>query len=240
MLQIYRSYVKPCYTYAAPIWSPTASDTSVKKIQTSCNSAYRVITGCLASSPIQHLMDEVEELPVDAHVKMLTTQFCAQAFLNPCHPNHMEIQDPPPRSVRLALSHILHSSDKSHWTNNPAAATAAIHTSSVATYLASRAPNTVLGTIPPTISKSEASLDRKDRVRLAQVRCGHSPILGVFMARIKKPPDKSRHCSHCKTANHDAIHLFTCPLFPTQLKPVDLWNKPAEAITLINRQTNPD
>src|SRR5437867_3673401 len=51
----YKTLILPVIEYASTIWSPVISDTNLQKLQTTQNSALRVITGCTSDTNTQHL-----------------------------------------------------------------------------------------------------------------------------------------------------------------------------------------
>ena len=82
---------------------------------------------------------------------------------------------------------------------------------------------------PPPISSAEKELTRRERSTLAQIRSGHSRLLGSYKSRIKK--DTSLNvCADCGTTQHDAKHLFVCPTHPTTMIPSDLWSRPTDGV----------
>ena len=46
MLATFKALIRPLFTYAAPIWYPNSSPTSISKLQRIQNAAIRVIIGC--------------------------------------------------------------------------------------------------------------------------------------------------------------------------------------------------
>jgi hypothetical protein len=78
ILSTFKTIGRSIANYAAPVWCPHLSDTNFKKIQTSQNSALRTATGCLKITPIPHLHQESQILPIQAHSDLLGIQYLAQ------------------------------------------------------------------------------------------------------------------------------------------------------------------
>ena len=85
---------------------------------------------------------------------------------------------------------------------------------------------------PPPIATADQTLPRKTRTILAQLRTGHSRILGQYMNRID--PTTRNHCYNCGHSPHDTHHLFDCPSKPTTLTVESLWTTPTETAKHIN------
>jgi hypothetical protein len=79
--------------YAAPIWFPNASKTSIAILQVIQNAALRVVTGNLKMSNIDHLHSETKVLKVGPHLEMLCSQFLANA-LQDLHISHQVVTQP--------------------------------------------------------------------------------------------------------------------------------------------------
>ena len=75
-------------------------------------------------------------------------------------------------------------------------------------------------------------LPRRIRTSLAQLRSGFSRKVNDYMSRLY--PDISNNCPTCNATPHDVNHLFNCTDNPTELKPVDLWKRPAAAAAFLN------
>ena len=50
LINTYKATIRSLFTYASPIWSLHASNTSIKKLQTIQNAALRVATGSVRAS----------------------------------------------------------------------------------------------------------------------------------------------------------------------------------------------
>ena len=75
LLLTYNALVKSIASYAAPVWSTNASDSSFKKIQTAQNAALRMATGAHKMASIDHLHQESLTLRVKDHSDMLSAQY---------------------------------------------------------------------------------------------------------------------------------------------------------------------
>ena len=82
---------------------------------------------------------------------------------------------------------------------------------------------------PPHISTAEQTLPRETRTTLAQLRTGHSRILGQYMNRID--PTARNHCHDCGNSPHDTHH---CTSKPTTLTVESLWTASTEAEKHLN------
>ena len=79
-----------------------------------------------------------------------------------------------------------------------------IHLDAVRTFIESSSSNLLNGR-PPPIATAEQTLPRKTRTILAQLRTGHSGILGQYMNRID--PTARNYCHNCGKSPHDTHHL---------------------------------
>ena len=97
LLMTYNALRKFIASYAAPVWSTNASDSSFKKIQTAQNAALRTATGAPKMVSIDHLHQESLTLRVKDHSDMLSAQY----LLNCPGEDHVShgitIQDQDPR-----------------------------------------------------------------------------------------------------------------------------------------------
>ena len=66
----YKAITRPILEYASTIWSPIASTTGITKLQTIQNMALRIATGCTSDTNIQHLHNETNIIPLNAHLKL--------------------------------------------------------------------------------------------------------------------------------------------------------------------------
>ena len=99
----YKQYIEPLLTYAAPVWAPNASSSSILRLQRVQSAALRVISGCHSATRSEHLHQETKILPVAAKLDLLCSQFLASA-LRPGHPSHdLVISDPGPRRMKMTL-----------------------------------------------------------------------------------------------------------------------------------------
>ena len=79
--------MRPALEYASSVWSPTASLTSINKLQVMQNAALRTATGCTQDTNIQHLHDETLTLPIHEHLQLHVSQY-KQKTQHPSHPVH--------------------------------------------------------------------------------------------------------------------------------------------------------
>jgi hypothetical protein len=174
VLLTFKTLISPIFSNVAPVWFPlrTSLQKPVDSLQKVQNAILRTITGCHAAASQQHLHDECKILPVHDHLKLQLLANTRQVG----HPSHnITSRLPGPRPDRKATLQCCYLDDiKPHLT---AAGTISdydykksiktLHTEAVSAALASAPPNRVLGTQPPEISSTEASLPRKARTTLS-------------------------------------------------------------------------
>ncbi|XP_037811763.1 uncharacterized protein LOC119603706 [Lucilia sericata] len=103
LLATYKTIGRSVVNYAAPVWSPSLSDTQWRNIQSCQNAALRTVTGCLQITTEHHLHEETKILPVKEHNVMLTKQFLLGCHRR-SHPNFNIIQlDTPPKHNTICL-----------------------------------------------------------------------------------------------------------------------------------------
>ena len=106
-----------------------------------------------------------------------------------------------------------------------------IHQDVVRTVIESSSSKLLNGRQPP-IATAEQILPRKTRTILAQLRTGHSRILGQYMNKIDQT--MRNHCHNCGHSSHDTHHLFNCPSKPTTQPVESLWTAPFESAKHLN------
>ena len=103
LIATYKAIIDSTFSYAAPIWVPNASPSSIAGLQTVQNSALRLATGCHLSSPVDHLHAEAMVLKVQEHLDMICTQFLATC-LQRNHPSFTTVTaDSGPRPMKHTL-----------------------------------------------------------------------------------------------------------------------------------------
>ena len=115
-----------------------------------------------------------------------------------------------------------------------------IHTDVVTSTRHSYGVSVILGGYPPPVHSSEASLPRKTRCTLAQLRSGYSPYLATFLHKINPLSTPSPVCPTCHAADHTTNHLFVCRSKPTHLDVSSLWLRPREAAEFLGLSTEND
>ena len=238
ILITYISLIRSLITYAAPIWFPNCSATSIAKLQRIQNSALRIATGCVKMTAISDLHAETHVLPVRDHLSLLCSQFLARTLI-PSHPSHPITTSPSgPRSIRQTLqSHSLPSvapflSDGVMLPSDYKPTLAALHTSAVQSAIASRPPNRVLQAPAPEVADEEGSLPRPHQTTLTQLRTGFCSSLNSYLERIGRPPDDL--CPSCRGSPHTISHVFSCPSHPTSLTVRDLWDRPCSVAVFLS------
>ena len=176
LVNTYKQYVRPVIEYASPVWSPIVSDTNLQKLQRVQNEALRCATGHTKDTNIVHVHRETKVLPLKEHMHLLASQYRENAR-DPEHPMHEEIAAPDPdrqmkrTALQTSSTTIVHSCDNYGETEKQRKRNKQIiHTSIVQTYLASQPDHPLLQAQPPEIHKSEITLSRETRRRLAQLR----------------------------------------------------------------------
>ena len=240
LLTTYKTLTRPVIEYANTVWSPIASDTNIGKLQIVQNNALRTVTGCTRDTNQQHLHEETKVLPIEKHLILHASQLRQKSQL-PSHPLNKFTK--PFKSKRLLKPTIFNNDDYTlnHDVQPNIVNTEIIknnmnriHSEIVTNYLDNRKyKNQVLNAHPPEIDKSELTLPRKTRRRLAQLRTGKSPFLYSYLHHIDESNYPTPNCPLCKTLEHTTIHLFSCSKLPTKLKPLDLWNDPVSVSALL-------
>ena len=238
LLTTYKSLILSKLTYAAPIWHPNASFTSLKRLQTVQNEALRIATGCHRMSSIDHLHSEAKMLRISSTLDMRCTQFLASC-MRPHHPSHhVVIQSPGHRNMKATLSSKFHRKLAPYLRNGIITQNGynktvkRIHTKAVSDEIINLGPNRVLGAIAPPIDKSELSLSRGHRSLLAQLRSGFSSSLRSYQHTIGKVDSPT--CPDCGFLPQTTHHVFDCLSSPTNLTVYDLWRRPREVIRFLN------
>ena len=235
----WKSIVQPFFNYAAPIVFPHYSQASHKRLQLIQNRGLRLITGCHSAASIDHLHQEAKILPVEKHLQLLSAQHLAKT-LQPHHPSHAVVNtDPGPRAMKHTLKSKVQHLVNPYLVDGVIAPGSiptvlkSIHTDVVRETILSYGANRVLGGPAPEINPTESFLPRRTRAVLAQLRSGFCSKLNDYNHRIGKTD--SDLCPDCTTAQASVQHLFSCPSFPTNLMPKDLWHRPWDVATHLNR-----
>ena len=239
----HKTIVRSTLEYAAPIWAPIISKTSVQKLQNVQNQALRLATGNLRMAHTDHIHRETKVLPVQQHTNLITKQFVANFFL-PGHPGAKHLGRPPePRKMKnSALSHTNELRNKlpNGFIDMKAIKTVqkSVHTDTVKNTLDSYTVNRVLAINPPEINNNEAKLSRETRTELSRLRSGFSRKLNSYMSRID--PTIEDKCPQCSSTPHDTTHLFNCPANPSQMNVLSLWTDPVKAANFLKLSAEND
>ena len=104
MLATFKSLIESLFTYAAPIWFPNSSQTSIFKLQTLKNSALRITTGCVRMTAIDQLYTEAKVLKVDEHISRYALCSVPGHLFQPDHASFQTVQaDSGPRKIKYTL-----------------------------------------------------------------------------------------------------------------------------------------
>ena len=231
----FKMFIRTLFDYCAPIVYPIYSPASVERLQRVQNKALRLATGCHTAAAVDHLHTETGVLPVSDHLHLLSSQFLARAL----HPDHVSHPYALLDQGRRGLKQTLRSKciadvqpyleeDGSLGRGQFSLVKNKLHTDIVDKSIRNRAPNRVLGVLPPPIDASEASLPRITRTSLSQLRSGHCARLKDYQLRIGKMNDNL--CADCDLFPQTVNHLFDCPAHPTTLGPEDLWGNPRDVV----------
>ena len=242
IITTYKTVVQSKIEYANTIWSSTASKTNLNKLQIIQNSALRIATGCTKDTSIQHLHQESEILPLEAHLKLHANQLQLKSQ-NEFHPLHSlsvntpqiinNISKKKKKRFTVFNDNKNYQASKSSSEDSIKTKMQIAHTEAVQDYLDQLDDNQILGHVAPKVNKEEVNLSRKTRRTLAQLRTGKSPFLYNYKHKIDKNNYPSSLCPLCKNSEHDIAHLFQCSKLPTTLGPIDLWNNPVRTAALL-------
>ena len=205
------------------------------------NKALKIITGCTATTPTDHLHQETKVLKVRDHLDMRGTQFIAAASTNQHHPLHYMAQHPPtPRHIKTTPSTLYHTEILSSLPPRPPQTSFQKHIHTQITHRSIQAlkDNTLLHARPPDIHPSESSLPREDRVHLARLRCGHHPALQSYQKRLDDAVGDA--CPGCNTSPHTIKHIMEDCTQHNQLRQQHnihsiraLWESPTSAMAYL-------
>ena len=229
----YKAITRPILEYASTIWSPIASTTGITKLQTIQNMALRIATGCTSDTNIQHLHNETNILPLNAHLKLHSSQL-RQKSQHPTHPLHkFTVLTENERHKKQTIfdnnnNYTVNINTKSDLICEDLIQSnlKLIHSHIVSNHLSQRPPNKVLQDQTPSVSPAELLLSRETRRTLAQLRTNKSPLLVSYLFSIGDPRHPSPLCPLCLMHDHTSSHLFECKSLPTSLSSLDLWTNP--------------
>ena len=229
----YKAIIRPILEYASTIWSPIASTTGITKLQTIQNMALRIATGCTSDTNIQHLHNETNILPLNAHLKLHSSQL-RQKSQHPTHPLHkFTVLTENERHKKQTIfdnnnNYTVNINTKSDLICEDLIQSnlKLIHSHIVSNHLSQRPPNKVLQDQTPSVSPAELLLSRETRRTLAQLRTNKSPLLVSYLFSIGDPRHPSPLCPLCLMHDHTSSHLFECKSLPTSLSSLDLWTNP--------------
>ena len=164
---------------------------------------------------VAELHQEAREIPVRLHNALISQQFALACRL-PEYPSHQLCHRPPGDLLdrrRSLIGRLRHDFQQYHAVeplNNASykSTVSSIHEDAIKIAIESSSSRQINGR-PPPIGTAEQTLPRVTRTMLAQLRTGHSRILGQHMNRID--PTTRNHFLHCGHSPHDIHHLFDCP-----------------------------
>ena len=227
--------------YAAPIWTPTISQTNLKKIQMKKNAALRTVLGCTRMTDAGHLHQETETLPVQEHNNLLSKQFLLRFFQRD-KVDHHTVNQQQNRNLKPTLeakfkNDVVDLIDKKTHTTHAAykEGLKILHTREVRRHINSTTSK-VLGCKPPAINPEEQRLLRESRCKLSQLGSGYSTLLNSYNHRIKDTIPNA--CNACGKGPHNTHHLFNCEARRTNLTVESLWTHPIDAAVFVGLETS--
>ena len=228
-----RAIARPVLECASAVWSPIASTAGITKLQAIQDMALRIATGCTSDTNIQHLHNETNILPLNAHLKLHSSQL-RQKSQHPTHPLHkFTVLTENERHKKQTIfdnnnNYTVNINTKSDLICEDLIQSnlKLIHSHIVSNHLSQRPPNKVLQDETPSVSPAELLLSRETRRTLAQLRTNKSPLLVSYLFSIGDPRHPSPLCPLCLMHDHTSSHLFECKSLPTSLSSLDLWTNP--------------
>ena len=187
---------------------------------------------------VAELHHEALELPVRQHNELISQQFAIACHL-PRHSCHQLCLTPPDDRPerRRSLIGWFKPNIQQYLAEEPLSNTtyksaiSSIHQDVVRIAIESSSSKLLNGR-PPPITTAEQTLPRKTRTIVAQLRTGHSRILGQYMNRIDLTA--RNHCQNCGQSPRDTHHLFDYRSKPTTLTVESLLNAPTETAKHVN------
>ena len=233
LLTTYQAIGRSILSYCSQVWTPSLMDTNWCRLQWAQNSALIISSGCLEMADVIELHQEARELPVRQHNELISQQFAIACHL-PQHPCYQLCHRPPRRRSligRLRPNIQQYLAEEPFRKASYKSAISGIHQDVVRTVIESSSSRLHNGR-PPPIATAEQTLPRKTRTILAQLRTGHSRILGQYMNRID--PTTLNHFHNCGHSPPDTHHIFDCPSKPTTQTVELLWTPPFETAKHLN------
>ena len=234
----YKTIGRSVANYAAPVWTPSVSETNWSRLQSCQNAALRTATGQVRMTQQEDLHRETMIIPLKNHNHLLSKQFLLQTY-KPSHPNQNLHQHRSERQIKRTLKtcyddavESLVNYDDPKWYKR---GMIKLHTTAVRETIDKYRPNKVINDTPPKVAEDEKRLPRRTRAQLAQLRSGYSKLLMSYRSRIETVADE---CPECHSSPHDTAHLFNCPAKPTNLEVLSLWNEPIAAAQFLGLETS--
>ena len=187
----------------------------------------------MTTADIQHLHNETNILPLNAHLKLHSSQL-RQKSQHPTHPLHkFTVLTENERHKKQTIfdnnnNYTVNINTKSDLICEDLIQSnlKLIHSHIVSNHLSQRPPNNVLQDQTPSVFPAELLLSRESRRTLAQLRTNKSPLLVSYLFSIGDPRHPSPLCPLCLMHDHTSSHLFECKSLPTSLSSLDLWTNP--------------
>ena len=232
LLTTYQAIYRSILSYCCPVWTPSLRDTNLRRLQRAQYYALRISSGCLRMADVIEQHQEARELPVRQHNDLISQQFALACRL-PQHHCHQLCHRPPddrPERRRSLIGRFKpniqqYLAEEPLSNTSYKSAISGIHQDVVKTVIEGSSSKLLNGR-PPPIATAEQTLSRKKRIILAQLRTGHSRILGQYMNKID--PTTRNHCHNCGHLPHDTHHRFECASKPTTQTVESLWMLPFE------------
>ena len=213
----------------------TTSKTNIDKHQTVQNAALKCCTAHTRDSKVKHYHHETKVLPIQEHMRMLTSQYREEAR-DPAHSLHEAVHAPArERGMEVNAFHsphltMVHGCDRERECEKERVKNKnTIQTEIVRAYLERRDVHPLLQTQAQDVAKPETWLPRASRRTLAQQRAQKCPLLRVYLSIIGASEDlaalcagmtrtTSHTCSSVSTSGHSSLH-WTCGGTPSKQPP---------------------
>ena len=219
LMATYKAVMRPALEYAASVWLPLASSTSINKLKVMQNAALRTAAECTQTYNIC--------MTKHSHFLYTSTYSSTPHNTNRKHNIH-NIPYTNTQHTSTLLGQKTTISNNSRYTTNIPTDPHTITTTDIKTNMCHRHISIVSRHLATRgISSSEERLPRLTRRTLAQLRTNKHPFLKSYLHKVHVKTHPSSLCPICNIHTHDTHHLFKCTHIRTTLSPLDLWTDPA-------------
>ena len=197
----YKAIGRGVLNYAAPVWTPTFSNTNWNTLQTKQNADLPTVTGNLKMAPIENLHRATKMLPVKKHNELLSKQFLMDSYL-PSRADHNTVTEPERKRtasptlngmLQLSTADIFHQKTKTLTKAAYKKGLKHLHITEVSEECIGTSK--LLQTTGSEINLDEEKLPSEARIKLSQLRSGYSTALNSYNNRINiNVPDEFELC----------------------------------------------